>query len=71
MGSDNPFRDLPQLMSPHVGASTTEAQKRIAESIATQTRALRGEVVDYPVSEVLYLLIPACRKTGCVFFAIY
>ena len=48
----NPFRDLPQVvMSPHVGASTTEAQKRIAESIATQTsRALRGEVVDYPVN---------------------
>ena len=48
----NPFLDLPQVvMSPHVGASTTEAQKRIAESIATQTpRALRGEVVDYPVN---------------------
>ncbi len=48
----NPFRDLPQVvMSPHVGASTTEAQKRIAESIATQTpRALRGEVVNYPVN---------------------
>ena len=48
----NPFRDLPQVvMSPHVGASTTEAQKRIAESIATQTpRALRGEVGDYPVN---------------------
>jgi D-3-phosphoglycerate dehydrogenase len=49
---ENPFRDLPQVvMSPHVGASTTEAQIRIAESIATQTpRALRGEVVDYPVN---------------------
>ena len=49
---ENPFRDLPQVvMSPHVGASTTEAQIRIAKSIATQTpRALRGEVVDYPVN---------------------
>ncbi len=49
---ENPFRSLPQVvMSPHVGASTTEAQKRIAESIAIQTpRALRGEVVDYPVN---------------------
>jgi len=49
---DNPFRKLPQVvMSPHVGASTTEAQIRIAESIANQTpRALRGEVVEYPVN---------------------
>lgn len=49
---DNPFRNLPQVvMSPHVGASTTEAQMRIAESIANQTpRALRGEVVEYPVN---------------------
>ena len=49
---ENPFLDLPQVvMSPHVGASTVEAQKRIAESIAIQTpRALRGEVVDYPVN---------------------
>ena len=50
--SVNPFRELPQVvMSPHVGASTTEAQIRIAESIANQTqRALRGEVVEYPVN---------------------
>ena len=49
---ENPFRDLPQVvMSPHVGASTTEAQIRIAESIAYQTpRALRGEVVEHPVN---------------------
>jgi D-3-phosphoglycerate dehydrogenase len=48
----NPFRDLPQVvMSPHVGASTTEAQIRIAKSIASQTpRALRGEVVEFPVN---------------------
>ncbi len=49
---ENPFRDFPQVvMSPHVGASTKEAQKRIAESVATQIpRALRGEVVDFPVN---------------------
>jgi len=49
---DNPFRDIPQVvMTPHIGASTTEAQIRIAESIADQTlRALRDEVVDYPVN---------------------
>ena len=49
---ENPFRNLPQVvMSPHVGASTSEAQMRIAESIATQApRALRGEVVEYPVN---------------------
>ena len=35
--TENPFRDFPQVvMSPHVGASTKEAQQRIAESVATQ-----------------------------------
>jgi len=50
--TENPFRDFSQVvMSPHVGASTKEAQRRIAESVATQIlRALRGEVVDYPVN---------------------
>ena len=39
------------VVTPHLGASTTEAQMRIAESIAEQTlRALRDEVVDYPVN---------------------
>ncbi|HUJ73247.1 MAG TPA: phosphoglycerate dehydrogenase, partial [bacterium] len=49
---DNPFRDLPQVvMTPHIGASTEEAQQRVGESIAEQTlRALRDEVVDYPVN---------------------
>jgi len=49
---ENPFRDFPQVvMSPHLGASTREAQKKIAVSIATQIpRALRGEVVDFPVN---------------------
>ena len=49
---ENPFRDLPNVvMTPHIGASTEEAQKRIAESIGEQTlRALRDEVVDYPVN---------------------
>ncbi|MBF0351365.1 MAG: phosphoglycerate dehydrogenase [SAR324 cluster bacterium] len=48
----NPFREFPQVvMTPHIGASTTEAQIRIAESMASQVpRALRGEVVDYPVN---------------------
>ncbi len=49
---DNPFRDMPQVvMTPHIGASTDEAQLRVAETIAAQLpRALRGEVVDYPVN---------------------
>jgi D-3-phosphoglycerate dehydrogenase / 2-oxoglutarate reductase len=48
----NPFVDLPNVvMTPHIGASTEEAQRRIAESISEQTlRALRDEVVDYPVN---------------------
>jgi len=47
-----PFREFPQVvMSPHVGASTKEAQLRIAESVATQIPlSLRGEVVDYPIN---------------------
>ena len=50
--TDNPFRDLPQVvMTPHIGASTEEAQLRIAESVADQTlRALRDEVVEFPVN---------------------
>ncbi|MGK5092754.1 phosphoglycerate dehydrogenase [Deltaproteobacteria bacterium TL4] len=49
---ENPFRFLPQVvMTPHIGASTEEAQIRVAETIAIQVpRALRGEVVDYPVN---------------------
>ena len=49
---DNPFRDMPQVvMTPHIGASTGEAQLRIAESIAEQVlRALREGVVDFPVN---------------------
>ena len=49
---DNPFGQLPQVvMTPHIGASTAEAQQRIAESIAEQTlKALRDEVVDFPVN---------------------
>ncbi|HSW45532.1 MAG TPA: NAD(P)-dependent oxidoreductase, partial [Phycisphaerae bacterium] len=49
---ENPFRDLPQVvMTPHIGASTDEAQMRVAECIGEQLpRALRGGVVDYPVN---------------------
>jgi D-3-phosphoglycerate dehydrogenase len=46
-------------MSPHIGASTTEAQIRIAESIAAQVpRALRGEVVDFPVNMPSVKVLP-------------
>jgi len=49
---DNAFREFPNVvMTPHIGASTLEAQRRIAESISEQTiRALHDEVVDYPVN---------------------
>lgn len=49
---ENPFKDLPQVvMTPHIGASTEEAQMRVAVCIAEQLpRALRGGVVDYPVN---------------------
>lgn len=49
---DSPLRNLPNIiMTPHIGATTIEAQVRIAETVAIQTpRALRGEIVDYPVN---------------------
>ncbi len=48
----NPLAELPQVvMTPHIGASTPEAQVRVAETIAVQVpRALRGGIVDYPVN---------------------
>jgi D-3-phosphoglycerate dehydrogenase len=49
---DNPFAKLPNVvMTPHIGASTEEAQYRIALAIADQVpKALRGGVVDSPVN---------------------
>jgi len=43
---------LPCVIStPHIGASTDEAQVRIGETVAVQVlKALRGEIVDYPVN---------------------
>lgn len=48
----NPFADMPNVvMTPHIGASTPEAQLRIAETVAEQVpKALRGGIVDYPVN---------------------
>ena len=50
-----PLKDLvshPLVIStPHIGASTEEAQVRIGEAVAVQTlKALRGEIVDFPVN---------------------
>ncbi len=49
---DNPFSKLPNVtMTPHIGASTEEAQERIALFIADQVpKALDGGVVDAPVN---------------------
>lgn len=55
---DNEPQPLTELIShpnvvvtPHIGASTDEAQYRIGETIAIQVlKALRGEIVDYPVN---------------------
>ncbi len=49
---NNPFAALENVvMTPHIGASTEEAQRRIAQTVVEQTlRALRDEVVDYPVN---------------------
>ena len=72
---DNPFRDLPNVvMTPHIGASTAEAQFRIAESIAVQVpRALRGGLVDSPVNmpqirmlggDIMVAYTVLCEKLG-------
>jgi D-3-phosphoglycerate dehydrogenase len=60
---DSPFRDFPQVvMTPHIGASTEEAQRRVAESIADQTlRALRDEVVEYPVNMPRFKVLTSPR----------
>ncbi len=49
---ENPLQKLEQVvMSPHIGASTKEAQIKIASSISKQVPlALRGQVVDHPVN---------------------
>lgn len=55
---ENEPSPLPELIShpnvivtPHIGASTQEAQFRIGETIAVQVlKSLRGEIVDYPVN---------------------
>jgi D-3-phosphoglycerate dehydrogenase len=59
----SPFADLPQVvMTPHIGASTEEAQYRVAESIAEQTlRALRDEVVEFPVNMPRFTVITSPR----------
>ncbi|APJ03467.1 phosphoglycerate dehydrogenase [Silvanigrella aquatica] len=51
----NPLKELIShpnvIVSPHIGASTLEAQYRIGETIAIQVlKSLRGEIVDYPVN---------------------
>ena len=50
--ADNPFAEHDRVvMSPHIGASTKEAQVRIGETIADQVpKALRGGIVDAPVN---------------------
>jgi D-3-phosphoglycerate dehydrogenase len=50
--AENPFAEFPQVvMTPHIGASTPEAQIRVAECIADQVpKALRGGIVDSPVN---------------------
>jgi D-3-phosphoglycerate dehydrogenase / 2-oxoglutarate reductase len=73
---DNEPKPLTALVShpnvvstPHIGASTDEAQIRIGETVAVQVlKALRGEIVDFPVNlpnvSVIQKLTCASRKTG-------
>lgn len=48
----NALAEFPQVvMTPHIGASTPEAQVRVAETIAAEVpKALRGGIVDFPVN---------------------
>ena len=50
--SEHPLKEFENLvMTPHIGASTKEAQFRIADSVASETlKALRGEIVSTPVN---------------------
>lgn len=64
------------IVTPHIGASTQEAQQRIGETVAKQVlKALREEIVDYPVnlphvsvlgSPFLRMLSVLCEKTALV-----
>lgn len=49
---EHPLKAFEQVvMSPHIGATTEEAQFRIARMVAQQTmKALRGEIVDTPIN---------------------
>lgn len=54
-GEPRPARRLVEhprvVATPHIGASTEEAQVRIGQTIAVQIlKALRGEIVDFPVN---------------------
>ena len=62
----NPFHELPNVvMTPHIGASTLEAQHRIAETVADQVlKALRDEVVDYPVNMPRMKMVMTDRVKG-------
>ena len=51
------------VATPHIGASTHEAQKRIGEAIAQQIlKALRGEIVDYPVNLPNLSVLPSAAE---------
>ncbi len=66
------------VVSPHLGADTFEAQKRVGENIAEQViRALKGEIVPNVVNlptmlteelDYLYPYIQLAEKMGCVYY---
>ncbi len=62
----NRFRELDNVvMTPHIGASTDEAQRRIAESLAEQVpQALRGGIVESPVNMPQIRMIQGNRMTA-------
>jgi len=65
---DNPFAALPNVvLTPHIGASTEEAQLRVAECIADQVpRALRGGIVDYPVNMPQVRMLEGDEAAACI-----
>lgn len=50
--AEHPLKEFDNVvMTPHIGASTVEAQIRIAETVSEETiKALQGSIVSYPVN---------------------
>ncbi len=78
--TDSPLFALPNVVAtPHLGASTVEAQDRAGETIAEQVLlALAGEFVPFAVnvdagevSDIMRPYVPMAEELGCIFGALF